>query len=110
VTTEAVLAAQLKTLHADVSEIKGALGKLTEAITKLALIEDRQIRSTEALERAFGSITKLSDRVAAVEQLLPTLSNQTICILHGLIVQYGGLFLAQLFICLRLQVFYEQNF
>jgi hypothetical protein len=105
VTTEAVLAAQLKTLHADVSEIKGALGKLTEAITKLALIEDRQIRSTEALERAFGSITKLSDRVAAVEQLLPTL-----CILHGLIVQYGGLFLAQLFICSRLQVFYEQNF
>ena len=76
-TTEAVLAAQLKTLHADVSEIKGALGKLTEAITKLALIEDRQIRSTEALERAFGSITKLSDRVASIEQLLPTLSNQT---------------------------------
>lgn len=68
---------QIKTLHADVGEIKGALGKLTEAITKLALIEDRQTRSSECLDRAFRSIDRLSERIASLEQQLPAIANQT---------------------------------
>jgi hypothetical protein len=49
---------------------------LTDAITKLALVEERQTRSAEALERAFVTIEKMSDRIGALERQLPMLMNQ----------------------------------
>ena len=55
----ALLAAKLGALHEDVSEIKAALTKLSDAITKLALVEERQTQSAAALERAFTAIEKI---------------------------------------------------
>lgn len=66
-----VLAVKLDMLHADVVDMKTALGELSKAITKLALVEERQSRTAEALERAFKAIGKIEDRLSALEQAAP---------------------------------------
>lgn len=66
--TDSVLAIKLEALHGDVAEVKTALNKLSEAITKLALVEERQSQTAEALERAFKAIGKIEDRLSALEQ------------------------------------------
>ena len=70
------LATKLLSLHEDVSEIKGALKDLTSAITKLALIEERQTVTNAALERAFVAISRVEDRLTDLERLAP-MNNQS---------------------------------
>lgn len=65
------LTAKLLSLHEDVSEIKGALKDLTSAITKLALIEERQSVTNAALERAFVAISRVEDRLSELERIAP---------------------------------------
>ena len=50
-----VLNLQLKTLHEDVSEMKSVLKDLATAITKLALIEERQANAAAALVQSCAS-------------------------------------------------------
>jgi transcription elongation GreA/GreB family factor len=66
-----LIALQLKTMHADVTQIKTSLDKLTEAITKLALIEERQAHAATAQERAFRSLENIERRVSTLEVSLP---------------------------------------
>lgn len=63
--------ARMESLHSDVGEIKTALKDLTQAITKLALIEERQSQASLALERAFMAMSKLEDRVQELERSEP---------------------------------------
>lgn len=64
----AVLSQRLETLHEDVGEVKTALKALSEAITKLALVEERQSQTSLALERAFIAIERIETRLAKLEQ------------------------------------------
>ena len=64
---------QLAALHSDVGEIKtgmqefrGGMRELSAAILKLALVEERQTQSMQALERAFKLLEKLDARIEAV--------------------------------------------
>jgi regulator of replication initiation timing len=66
-----LLSHRLGTLHADVGEMKAAMKELTTAITKLALIEERQSNAASAQERAFIVLAKLEERVSKLEQLAP---------------------------------------
>lgn len=70
-TDSTVLAAKLEMLHGDVVDVKTALAKLSEAITKLALVEERQAQTAEALERAFKAIGKIEDRLSKLELTQP---------------------------------------
>lgn len=70
------LTAKLMSLHEDVGEIKGALKDLTFAITKLALIEERQTVTNASLERAFGAISRVETRLTELERSAP-INNQT---------------------------------
>ena len=70
------LAGKLMSLHDDVSEIKGALRDLTSAITKLALIEERQTVTNASLERAFVAISRVENRLSELERLQP-MNNQS---------------------------------
>ena len=66
--TEAeMLRMRLESLHADVGEIKGAMRELTDAITKLALVEERQMHANAAIDRAFKGVSKVDERVERVE-------------------------------------------
>ena len=69
-----ILTVKLEALHSDVSEIKSALDKVSEAITKLALVEQQQNQIASSLERAFKAISKLEDRLVALEQSAPTVT------------------------------------
>lgn len=66
-----VLAHKLETLHSDVREIETVLRDLTAAITKLAIVEERQNATAAALERAFKALAKVEDRVSALELQVP---------------------------------------
>lgn len=68
---ESVLAVKMDMLHSDVVDMKTALGELSKAITKLALVEERQSKTAEALERAFKAIGRIEDRVSMLEQSAP---------------------------------------
>lgn len=96
-----VLSVKLETLHADVGEVKAALNRLSDAITKLALVEQQQGQLTMALERAFKAIGKLEDnvsrdiedldtRVSTIERSQPYLSEASKWIDRGLVALAGA--------------------
>lgn len=66
-----VLLARLDSLHRDVVEVKEAMGQLTDAITRLALAEERQLQMSQALERAFKTIGEQEMRLRAIELAQP---------------------------------------
>jgi len=72
-----LLSARIHTLHEDVSEIKGTLQNLTTAITKLALVEERLANTTAAQERAFKAISRMEERLCALERKIPLTDNTT---------------------------------
>lgn len=49
-----------------VSKVEASVDKLTEAITKLAVIEERQFTDRQALERAFEAIQRSDERCVAM--------------------------------------------
>ena len=69
--SEDILSVKLEVLHSDVVEVKTALNKLSEAITKLALVEQQQAQTATALERAFKAITRIEERLSAIELSQP---------------------------------------
>jgi hypothetical protein len=66
-----VLSHKLQTLHEDVGEMKAVLKDLTAAITKLALIEERQTQAAAAQERAFKALERVEQRVSDLEAYVP---------------------------------------
>lgn len=65
---ENILELRLEALHSDLGEVKSALTKLSDAITKLALVEQQQGQIAASLERAFKAIGKIEDRLTNLEQ------------------------------------------
>lgn len=68
------LDARLEVLHQDVAEVKGAMHKLADAITKLAVIEERQSQVSGAVERAFLRIDSVQAQMASIEVRLAAFS------------------------------------
>jgi len=71
VNQENVLTVKIDMLHSDVVDMKTALNELSKAITKLALVEERQAQTADAMERAFKAIGKVEDRLSALELTAP---------------------------------------
>ena len=63
-----ILSTRLESLHQDVGEIKNAMNSLSAAITKLALVEERQANTAAALERAFAAIARVEARLTDLEK------------------------------------------
>jgi len=85
-----ILTVKLEALHSDVSEIKSALDKVSEAITKLALVEQQQNQIASSLERAFKAISKLEDRLVSLEQATPTVTETAKWVDRGLVALAGA--------------------
>ena len=68
---ENVLTVKIDMLHSDVVDMKIAVNELSKAITKLALVEERQAQTADAMERAFKAIGKIEDRLSALELAAP---------------------------------------
>lgn len=68
----AIVAQRIETIHSDITEMKSALRDLTAAITKLALIEERQANFASAQERGFKLLADIEKRVEVLELERPT--------------------------------------
>lgn len=89
-----ILELKLHALHEDVGEVKTALNKLSEAITKLALVEQQQSQIAASLERAFKAIGKIEDRLTTLEQqnaaVLPQQNEMAKWIDRGIVALAGA--------------------
>ena len=68
-----VVITRLGLLSEDVGELKETLRQIASAVTRLALVEERQMQTNEALSRAFKQIDKLDLKMTGIEQRLGTL-------------------------------------
>ena len=66
-----VVIMRLGVLSDDVGELKLTLREIATAVTRLALVEERQSQTNEALARAFKQLDKLDGRLSAIERELP---------------------------------------
>ena len=87
--TNDVLNERLNALHGDLSEVKSALAQLSAAITKLALVEERQSQTAAALERAFKTIDKIEQRVKAIEEANVTHKATSIWVDRGITAAFA---------------------
>lgn len=68
-----VVITRLGILSDDVGELKETLRQIASAVTRLALVEERQMQTNEALSRAFKQIDKLDMKLTGIEQRLVAL-------------------------------------
>ncbi len=66
-----VLNLKVDTMSTAVVDIKATLKELTNAVTKLTLIEERQNHAATALDRALKTIETIDHRVNALEIYVP---------------------------------------
>ena len=57
-----VLATKIEDLAQDMSEMKHGIVKMADALTKLAIVEERQTQTILALERAFKALERVEER------------------------------------------------
>lgn len=69
----AVLAHKVAEMHSDFGEIRTVLRELTQAINKLALVEERQTQLAVTQERAFKALERLETKFDALEKRVNTL-------------------------------------
>ena len=63
-----VLAERVEGLCADMSEMKHGIAKMADALTKLAIVEERQTQTILAQERAFKALERVEERQRQHEQ------------------------------------------
>jgi chromosome segregation ATPase len=99
--SEDIFTVKLDALHKDVGEVKTALNKLSDAITKLALVEQQQGQTAAALERAFKTISKVEEvvtgelndldaRVTVVEKAQPKYNSAALWVDRALVGLAGA--------------------
>jgi uncharacterized phage infection (PIP) family protein YhgE len=57
-----VLATKIEGLAQDMSEMKHGIAKMADALTKLAIVEERQTQTILAEERAFKALERVEER------------------------------------------------
>lgn len=66
------------------------MNELTQAIMKLALIEERLAVAARTQERAFVAIEKLEERMALLEQKVPMHDRATMWVDRGIMAIVGA--------------------
>ena len=64
-----VLATKIEGLAQDMSEMKHGITKMADALTKLAIVEERQTQTILAQERAFKALERVEERQRTHELL-----------------------------------------
>jgi hypothetical protein len=92
-----VIAVRLDNLHADVSGMRDVLKELATAVTKLAIIEERQQQASLALERAFKVLEKVETRLDSIEKAQPLQQQSTDWVTKAVwaVVAVVGVFMAK---------------
>ena len=69
--------------------MKTAINKLTDAVTKLALLEERQSNAAAAQERAFQALERLEDRMLKLEQTVVHTKRTSVWIDRAVLFVFG---------------------
>lgn len=99
-----VLAMRLTVLHDDIREMKGTVGELTKAITKLALVEERQTNLMTYLQQIRDTATahekwshaqmgSLDERIKKLEVAAPASDRTTAWVDRGIVFAVGAAFM-----------------
>lgn len=83
-------------LREDVSEIKGFMSKMSDAIERLARLEERHVNTASALERAFTTISKIDARLVLLEKAQPVQTMASSWVVNGAWTAVGFVALATL--------------
>ena len=67
------------------SELKEVLDRVTNALERLATIEERQQNTNEGLGRAFGQIDDQEERIRSIETQLPELNTIKSWVIRGVL-------------------------
>ena len=66
-----VIASKLDNLHSDVNDLKDVMREMSSAVSKLAIIDERQSQASQTVERMFVAIEKMEVRLTALERSQP---------------------------------------
>jgi hypothetical protein len=91
--TLAILKHRIETMHEDFTEMRTVLKELSAAITRLALVEERQAQSNEAQERAFKVLSALEQRVSDLEKRVPETNRTTLWLDRAALTAVAAVFL-----------------
>lgn len=72
----AVAIAKIESISGDMAEIKLTMRELANAVSRLAVVEERQSTTNDAIGRAFKDINAINARVTSLEQSQP-INSQT---------------------------------
>lgn len=67
----AVAISKIESLSEDMSDIKTSMRELAQAVSRLAVVEERQATTNEAMGRLFKVIETIDTRVKVLEQAAP---------------------------------------
>ena len=71
------LASDIQHIRADQNAMRSAIERMSEAVARLALIEERQSSASHAIERIIAMLTKLEERVRNLEIAEPAQQKTT---------------------------------
>jgi len=89
-----VLQAYLTNVQSDVSEIKGTLAKLTDAVTGIERLETRQIALVAEIEIARNNQSNFESRIAVIEHDMPGLRELRKWVVGGMVTGIGMMLIA----------------
>ena len=67
----AVAISKIEALSEDMSDIKSSMRELAQAVSRLAVVEERQSSTNEAMGRMFKAIEAMDIRIKVLEQAQP---------------------------------------
>lgn len=67
---------QIKYIHSDLAEVKTAIKEMASAMSKLALVEERQLQSSASISRAFNEIDGLGKKIEAISERVTELEKR----------------------------------
>lgn len=67
----AVAIAKIDTITSDLVELKSSMKEIASAVSRLAVVEERQTTTNDSIGRAFKQIDAVSARLTVIEQAQP---------------------------------------
>jgi len=81
-----ILTTRMDVIHNDVTDIKSALKELTAAITKLALIEERQTKTAQSLDKMEARISRLEHQIPIYTATAKWVDRGVVALVAGAVV------------------------
>lgn len=77
------LRVEIGVIRRSLEEVHGTMTKVAAALERLTRLEERHAHTASALERAFSAISKIENRLAALERLQPMQKLTTHWVING---------------------------